>query len=141
MALFFKFRQNNDNTKPKAYKKWFARAIHTETVGIRELSEQMQCNSTVKRSDILAVLSELAETMTTELQSGRKVHLEGIGTFMLGISSRGCDRPKDFRTDRDVVDVHVVFRPDTYRTRNGVMKHALTDGTRLVEMPHYRKPE
>ncbi|MCR5269806.1 MAG: HU family DNA-binding protein [Prevotella sp.] len=141
MALFYKFRQNNDNTKPKAYKKWFARAVHTETVGIRELSEQMQCNSTVKRSDILAVLSELADTMTSELQSGRKVYLEGIGTFMLGISSRGCDHARDFRTDRDVVDVHVVFQPDTYKTRNGVKRHALTDGTRLVEMPHYRKPE
>ena len=141
MALFFKFRQNTDATTPKAYKKWFARAVHTETVGIRELAEVMQCNSTVKRSDILAVLSELAETMTHELQDGRKVYLEGIGTFMLGISSRGCDHPKEFKTERNVVNVHVVFQPEVYKTRNGVKRHALTDGTRILEMPEYKRPE
>ena len=62
MALIFKFRQNKDKTKPKAYKKWFARAVHTETVGIRALADVMQENCTVKRSDILAVLSELADS-------------------------------------------------------------------------------
>ena len=135
MALIFKFRQNKDKTKPKAYKKWFARAVHTETVGIRALADVMQENCTVKRSDILAVLSELAEVMTTELQSGRKVYLEGIGTFMLGISGKGCDHPREFRVDRDVKNVHVVFQPDVYRKRNGTVYHALTEGTRLLPLP------
>ena len=61
MALNYKIYQSNANNSTKG--KFYARASHKETVGIKELAAVMQDNCTVKHSDIVAVLSELSEVM------------------------------------------------------------------------------
>ena len=135
MAIFIKFRQNNDPQNPQSYKLWYARAYQPETVTLRHLAEKMQANCTVKRADILAVLSELADTMRDELQNGKTVYIDGIGYFKIGLSSRGLNKPDDFHADRDVRDLHIVFRPDSKWQPDGTRRIALLEGTRLLPLP------
>lgn len=139
MSLFFKMRQNNDAKQPRAYKKWYARAYYPDTIDLRQLAGIMQRNSTVKRSDVLAVLCELTEAMKQELQQGRKVSIDGLGVFMIGISAKGVDHPADFRTEHDVNNLHLVFQPETTRSVGGKRCETMVSGTKLKLLPSYDK--
>ena len=130
MSVFFRFVQNKNQNEPLTYKKWFARALHTETIELEELAEKMQQNCTLKVSDIVAVLAELCDALKSELQASHSVHLRGLGTFKIGINSRCVDRPDDFRPERDIVGTHILFRPETRVRRDGTRSKALIDGTR-----------
>ena len=138
MAVNYKLHQNHEKNNVKAYGKWYARACHTETVDIWQLAETMQANCTVKRSDILAVLSELADAMTTELHNGNKVFIRGLGTFSLRLSSNGVDHPDDFQPERDVRQIRIHFRPETHVLSDGRRRRALVDGATARELPRYR---
>ena len=61
MAVNFKIYQSN--RKGGTNGKFYARAAHRETINTKDLAEVMQNNSTVKRSDIVAVLTELSEVL------------------------------------------------------------------------------
>jgi len=135
MSLFFRFVQNKNHKEPLTYKKWFARALHTETIELEDLAETMQQNCTLKVSDIVAVLAELCDALKSELQASHSVHLRGLGTFKIGINSRCVDNPKDFRPERDIVGTHILFRPDTHVQRDGTRRRALIDGTKPKLMP------
>lgn len=72
MAVFYKlYQENREGSANKG--KWYARAVHTGTVTIDDLADEMQANCTVKRADIVAVLSELVETMQKHLQMSHRV--------------------------------------------------------------------
>ena len=74
--------------KQKGYGKWYPRAVMTNTVDTDALATIMQRNCTVKKSDILAVISELIETMQDQLQDSKRVKLNGFGTFKIGMRLR-----------------------------------------------------
>ena len=131
MALLIQLKRNNDSSVEKAYGRWFGRVKYTGTVTLPELSRTMQQNCTVKRSDIMAVLIELVETMRTEMQLGHKVQIDGLGTFMFGISSDGVAYAQDWTPERHVRDIHVVFIPERHRCKDGTFRHTLTEGTDL----------
>ena len=111
MAVSYRLYQNNREGKFKGM--WYARASHNGTVDINKPADIMQANCTVKRSDILAVISELVEVMTTELQNSKRVRIDGFGTFKLGINTKAADHAKDFSVSRNVTGVHVLFLPET----------------------------
>lgn len=111
MALFYKLYKNK-NSKSSAFGKWFARGIMTGTVETDDLAVIMQRNCTVKLSDIKAVLAELAETMTDALQNSKRVHINGLGTFKLDMSSEGVNLPGDFNAQKHVKNAHVLFQPE-----------------------------
>lgn len=133
MAVYFKLYQNHNEKNTQARNKWYARATHLQTTGTDELADIMQANCTLKRSDIVATIYELVDAMTRELQNGHRVRLNGLGTFKIGISSRGVEQPDDFRPDRDVRDVHVLFHPDT-KVNNGVRRRSLLSGTKTRKL-------
>ena len=76
MAVSYRLYQNNREGKFKGM--WYARACHNGTVDIYKLADIMQANCTVKRSDILAVLAELVEVMTDQLQNSMRVKLNTL---------------------------------------------------------------
>lgn len=81
MAVKYKIYQSKRNDRFKG--RWYARAVHEGTVTTDDLADIMQDNCTVKRSDILAVISELVEVMRTQLQNSMRVKLDRFGTFKL----------------------------------------------------------
>ncbi len=134
MAVFYKLYQ--DNRKDSKFKgQWYARAVHTGTVNIDDLADEMQANCTVKRADIVAVLSELVETMKTHLQMSHRVKLDRLGTFKIGISTKPALTLDEFTTNGNVKNVHVLFQPETKIEKNKTRVRALLNGCKVRELP------
>lgn len=134
MAVFYKLYQDKRETS-KFKGKWYARAVHTGTVDIDDLADEMQANCTVKRADIIAVLSELVETMKTHLQMSHRVKLDRLGTFKIGISTKPANEIKDFTALDNVKSVHVLFQPETKIEKNKTRVKALVNGCKVRELP------
>lgn len=111
MAVMYKLYQNNrKDSKTKG--KWYARAIHTQMTETDVLAERIQRNCTVKRSDVLAVLSELVEVMQDELQACHVVKLNGFGLFKIGMRTKPADTAAKFNVSENVVNFRVNFIPE-----------------------------
>ena len=79
--VFYKLIQNQNEEMAKAYQKWYAYPVVTETVDLDYIAERIQRNSTAKKSDAKAVLTEMVEVMTDCLQNSQRVKSEGLVAF------------------------------------------------------------
>ena len=86
-----------------------------------ELADFIQKQASVKRSDIIAVLTELGEAMKHFFEMGQKVHLTGIGIFKVGFSSIGVAKVDDC-TASTITSRRVLFQPETERVVVGQSK-------------------
>ena len=137
MPLLYKLQKNN-NTKSAAYGKWYAKAQHVGTVDIDKLAKIMQRNCTVKESDIRAVLVELVETMRDQLQDSKRVKLDGLGCFKLGLQSEGVNEAYEFNAGQNVKNIRVNFQPETkIELYNGkrIRRKSLYDDIKIQESP------
>ncbi len=132
MLYYRKYKNNNSHSK--GYGKWYARAINMETVEIEAIADKMQANCTVKRADILAVLSELGPTIKDMLQESKRVHIPYVGYLKLGISTTGEAEAEKFSARQNVKGVHVIFQAEK-RATNGIRLNTLTDGVVVTEVP------
>lgn len=138
MAVFYKLYQDN-RTNAKFKGQWYARAVHTGTVDIDDLAEEMQANCTVKRADIVAVLSELVETMKKHLQMSHRVKLDRLGTFKIGMTTKAAETVEDFSASNNVTSVHVLFQPETKIEKNKTRVRALLSGCKVQETAQKRR--
>ncbi|MBQ0072950.1 MAG: HU family DNA-binding protein [Prevotella sp.] len=104
---------------------FYGRAVHDEIIDFEVLAERIQRNASVKKSDCLAVLSELAEVMNDELASGKKVRLNDVGLFWLSIKSSGAITEDEYSATDNIKGVRVKFLPEGHKS-NGVMSRAFT---------------
>lgn len=133
--MFYRLTQNN-NSKVGKQGQYYARAYTVgDPVRTDELADIMQRNSTVKRSDIKAVLEELIETMATLLAMGNRVRLDGLGSFKLGIMSRGCADPTEFNVREHIKGLKVIFKPESKTDSNGNKSKVLLADVPVVELP------
>ena len=107
----------------------------TSVVDTEKLAEIMQRNCTVKRSDIKAVIEELIETMRDQLQDSKRVKLDGLGSFKLGLSSKGAEKASDFDARHHIRGVHVVFTPETTTDSTGRRSKTFLEGVTVAELP------
>ena len=134
MAVFYRLMQNN-NSESTGYKKWYGRAVSIGTVTTDDLADTIEANCTVKRADILAVLSELVVTMKAELQNSKRVKLDRFGSFKLGISTTGSADARDFGVKQNVKGVHVLFQPELRIDTTGRRARTFLDGCKVAELP------
>lgn len=134
MAVFYKLYQDNrSNAKNKGH--WFARTVMTSTTTIDDLADIMQNNCTLKRADILAVISELVEVMTTELQNSHKVKIDRLGSFKIGVNSKGSPTVKEFNVTNNIKDLHVLFQPEVKIDSNRNRVRSFVSGCNIQELP------
>ena len=81
---------------------------------LKSLTEIMQENCTVKKSDVRAVLTELVSTMKTSLQNGMRVKLDGFGSFKIGMSTKAADSAKEFSVGKNIKGLRVIFQPEVH---------------------------
>lgn len=134
MSLFIKKYQYKNEKNKSANNKWFGRAVAIDEVGIEELADEIQDNCTVKRSDILAVLSEMGPAMKKWMQKSMKVRVPYLGLFRLSVHSSGVDAPEEFDLRKNIKSVAVRFFPET-KIDNGHAVKELTRGVRVAEVP------
>lgn len=67
--------------------------------------------NSVKRSDVLAVLTELGEVIRDQIRNSHRVRLVGIGSLMAGLHGKPCDDPQ-YYSNKLITDIHLCFKPD-----------------------------
>ena len=135
MALFYRMYQNKRTGDQKDF--WYARAAITEETNLAALAERIQRNCTAKKSDVMAVLAELVEVMTDELQASHRVKLDGFGAFKLGISSKGEADKADFTVSKNIKGVHVLFQPELHISADRTRQKTFLSGITVQELPAY----
>lgn len=137
MAVMYKlYQEMKEASKFKG--KWYARAVMTDVVDTDMLADRIQRNCSMKRSDVRAVLTELVEVMSDELQASHRVRLDGFGSFKIGLATKPADTAKDFSAAANIVGMRVNFMPETHISRaNRTRSKMFITGATVKEMPEY----
>ena len=96
--------------------KYVARAAHLQTVTNEMIEEEVQENCTLKRSDVKAVLTELADTLRRHLQRGDIVTLDQIGRLKLEIIGQPVEEKGEFNPQEHINGVRLHIIP---QSKNG----------------------
>ena len=139
MSQKFIKAQNKISTS-KAYKKYFASAVYdSRFIGTEELSDFIQRQASVKKSDIKAVLQELGEAFKHFFEMGQKIKLDGIGIFKVGFSSIGVEKVEDCNA-QTITTRRVLFQPETVRVvvgqekkENGTVKQKYVNAISMLK--------
>lgn len=115
--------------------KWYGRAVQTETVDINALAEEMEQNCTVKRADIVAVISELVVSMKQHLQASHRVKIDQLGAFKMAIVTKLAESAKDFNVTDNVKKIRVIFTPETKVNTDKTRTRSLIQGCKVAELP------
>ena len=95
---------------------WYGRALHPVTIDTWKLAERIEQNVSVKKSDVYAVLIELANVMSFELSNGNKVQLDNFGYFSYGVRTSGSLTSKEWNVAENVRGFKIRFQ--LFNTRN-----------------------
>ena len=90
--------------------KYYGRVQANGDVNIREMSERIQQSCTVHKADVQAVLLGLEDGIIDALKNGEIVRLGDLGTFQIGISSKGAATEEDYDVSL-IKKKRVNFRP------------------------------
>lgn len=124
--MYYKLMKNN-NSKSTGFGKWYARAAVTKTISLEKVSEVIQRNCSMKRSDVNAVLTELPEVMKDFMDQGCRVMVDGLGAFKFGLRSAGAEDVMKFNVREHVRGVRVLFQPEAvYDASTGKYSKYLT---------------
>ena len=101
----------------KAYNKrpgvYYPQAIvQGEPVETKDLAEELAFVSTVSRSDVNAVLGDIARVMNSLMAQGKSVHIDGLGYFRYVLDTKGVENLEDFDFKKQVKAVRVQFTPE-----------------------------
>ena len=101
MAVIYKIYKNN-NKKNAGFGKFYARVMHNGTTNLDDIAAIIERNCSMKKSDVKAVLTELVEVMTAQIQDSKRVKLDGLGTFKIGISTKGAESAAAFNPAKHI---------------------------------------
>lgn len=134
MAVFYRLVQDNrDNSRHKG--EWYARAKMIDTINLDEIAQRIQDNTTAKKADALAVLTEMVEVIKDFIQKSYAVRIDGLGTFKMGLSTSPAPTAKEFSAVKNVKGLHVNFQPVVTVDKNGQRRNVLTSGSTVKELP------
>ena len=90
--------------------KYYAHVQASGDIDIREMSERIQQTCTVHKSDVFAVLVALEDVITDALKGGEIVRFGDLGSFQIGISSKGALTEEDHDVSM-IKKARINFRP------------------------------
>lgn len=105
--------------KQKIGKKWYPRSFTTGTYNTKDVAERLAEMSTVSKGDTYAVLMGLGEVLSSMMELGNSVKLDGLGTFYLvgNANGQGVDTPEEV-SPKQFRKVTVAFIPEYSRAQN-----------------------
>ena len=92
--------------------KWIPVSKSVSNYDAKRLAKDIEKESTVSQTDVMAVLTAIPAVMTRYLAEGHSVKLDGIGSFHLSFECKktGVDTPEEVSMDQ-VTNIKVQFRP------------------------------
>ncbi len=100
-----------------------------EVITTKKIIERLSAISTVSKSDVQAVLGDLAAVMADYMALGHTVKLDGLGTFYFTAvaSKQGVATPEEVSANQ-ITGVRVRFIPESTRKNgNRTVTRALSD--------------
>ena len=96
----------------KVTEKWVPVVKSVSNYDAKRLAKDIEKESTVSQTDVMAVLNAIPNVMTRYLAEGHSVKLDGIGSFFLTFECKktGVDTPEEVSMDQ-VTNIKVQFRP------------------------------
>ena len=96
----------------KLTEKWIPVSKTVSCYDAHRLAKDIEKESTVSQTDVMAVLNAIPNVMTRYLAEGHSVKLDGIGSFFLTFECKktGVDTPEEVSMDQ-VTNIKVQFRP------------------------------
>ena len=122
-----KINPRDRETEPKFY----GNVKSSGDINIREMAERIQGSCTVTKADVYAVLVALEDVIAESIQKGEIVRLMDIGTFRVGISTKGALTEEEF-SEALIKKAHIIFRPGSV-LQNALAQINFTKVKRIVE--------
>ena len=95
--IYIKKYQNSNSKMPNAYGKWYGRIVHTETLNLDDLCDHIASHGTIFTADVVAgTVKKFVQCIQELLLEGKKVKLDGIGTFYLALQTTGAESLGEF---------------------------------------------
>ncbi|WP_288955296.1 HU family DNA-binding protein [uncultured Polaribacter sp.] len=110
MVKLNKVERPNPQDRTLAYK-FYAQAVSRGTTDLERLAYLVSHQSTVREADCYAVLLSLLHNIIDELQQGKIVKLDKLGSFQVGVKSEGAENSDELSVSA-VKKAHINFRPD-----------------------------
>ena len=111
--------------------KFYGNVKSSGDINIREMAERIQGSCTVTKADVYAVLVALEDVIAESIQKGEIVRLMDIGTFRVGISTKGALKEEEF-SESLIKKTRILFRPGSV-LQNALAQINFTKVKRIVE--------
>ena len=131
-------RYKSNNKHSKTYGRTYGRVkAQGKTVDIRQLARHVQTHGSIYTYDtIVGVLAKVEQCLPELITAGRKVKLEGLGTFYLTARTIGEENPGDF-TASNIRSLRLRFLPDQANysvvATNEVTRSGMTEGIAITD--------
>ena len=123
--------RKNSKTKGKVY----GRAVVDGVINTKEIAGKINKRCTLTEPDIIAVINALETEIGYGLSDGKRVVLDGFGSFKVGLTTTPADSAKKF-TSANIKGMHVIFLPATEMEQGKRVKNMLK-GVKAEEMTEY----
>ena len=134
MAVLYKLYQDNRDTSTHKGE-WYARAKTLDTVTLNEIAQRIQDNTTAKKADALAVLTEMVEVVRDYLQKSYRVKIDGLGSFKMSLKTSPAPTAKEFSASKNIKSMRALFQEDVTVDKNGMRHRSLSSGATAKELP------
>ena len=131
-----KYRKVVNNRKnSKTEGKVYGRAVVDGVMDTKEIAGKISKRCTLTEPDIIAVINALETEIGYGLADGKRVVLDGFGSFKVGLTTTPADSAKKF-TSANIKGMHVIFLPATEMEQGKRVKNMLK-GVKAEEMTEY----
>lgn len=125
-TIYYQVYQNV-NKSSENFKKWYARAKHTETVSFEELIEHMTShNIGFPRGIVQGVMMSFVDCLLELVAESKKVQLGDLGTFYLNIKSKPAAKYEDFNANENIEGCGLRFIASQTTSKNDLSRAAFT---------------
>lgn len=107
--------------------KWYPQTVTVgRTVEMDEVCERIAEMSTASAADTKAVMTALGKVLGSLMNTGRTVHIEGLGYFYYGCVAEGTGKDTPEEVDADCITAtRVRFLPERNVQQNGAVTRNL----------------
>ena len=117
---------------------FYPRAVITGEMDLNDIAEKIQANCSLKKSDVLACLAELVEHVREALLDSKRVRLNGLGMFRIGIiTKKMVEDIKEFNVRECIGGYRVNFLPEYSIDANGRHSSKLIAGATVTSYQEY----
>ena len=111
MPVLIKINQNQ-NSKSRAYQKYYGKVVTTNTMSYKELTKHMSEHNSVYGEDVCSgVAIKLQSCILEQLLEGKKVQFGDLGTFYLSVKSEGAESEDKFNMNQNIKGLYLRFSP------------------------------